>query len=250
MAQVRLILAATEDLVTSVSMEETLDGVQVEIAGMGGGTIKHLKMGFGGEAPDGMLHTWLDIGLDGLDSPSVPPKIAGYLPRHFEIKPSLSGVKTADLHKLARDAADDKSGKGVLEADVVALLSHGGAKANLEVLSFDLGPAKVEGTGHFSATSLSQWHGEAHVTATGLDDLMKQARDDPDLAQALPGMIMLRGMAKPNGNQLVWDIVSDGPNLTVNGMDLSALTGGDKPKAKPQDTKPGQKGKPGQGVKP
>jgi hypothetical protein len=52
-------------------------------------------------------------------------------------------------------------------------------------------------------------------------------------------------MAKPVGNQLVWDVVSDGPKLTVNGMDMSALTGGaDKPKAKPQATKPGAK--PGQ----
>jgi hypothetical protein len=106
-------------------------------------------------------------------------------------------------------------------------------------------PAKVDGTGHFTATSPSQWHGDAHVTATGFDDLMKQAHDDPDVAQALPVMIMLRGMAKPVGNQLVWDVVSDGPKLTVNGMDMSALTGGaDKPKAKPQATKPGAK--PGQ----
>jgi hypothetical protein len=45
--------------------------------------------------------------------------------------------------------------------------------------------------------------------------------------------------------------VSDGPKLTVNGMDMSALTGGaDKPKAKPQATKPGPGAKPGQGVKP
>jgi hypothetical protein len=133
----------------------------------------------------------------------------------------------------------------------MAMLSHGGANANLEILSFDMGPAKVEGTGHFTATSPSQWHGDAHVTATGFDDLMKQAHDDPDVAQALPVMIMLRGMAKPVGNQLVWDVVSDGPKLTVNGMDMSALTGGaDKPKAKPQATKPGPGAKPGQGVKP
>jgi hypothetical protein len=250
-AQVRLMLAAMQDLVTAVSIEETLDGVQVEIAGMGGGTIKHLKMGFGGEAPDGMLHAWLDIGLDGLESPSMPPKIAGYLPRHFEIKPSLSGVKTADLQKLAQDSVAENGGKDVATADFMAMLSHGGANANLEILSFDLGPAKVDGTGHFTATSPSQWHGDAHVTATGFDDLMKQAHDDQELAQALPVMIMLRGMAKPVGNQLVWDVVSDGPKLTVNGMDMSALTGGaDKPKAKPQATKPGPGAKPGQGVKP
>ena len=51
---------------------------------------------------------------------------------------------------------------------------------------------------------------------------------------------MLRGLAKPDGKQLVWDIVSDGPSVTVNGLDLSQLGGGDKPKGKPP-AKPGQK---------
>ena len=43
---------------------------------------------------------------------------------------------------------------------------------------------------------------------------------------------MLRGLAKPDGKSLVWDIASDGPSVTVNGIDLSQL-GGDKPKPKP-----------------
>ena len=47
-------------------------------------------------------------------------------------------------------------------------------------------------------------------------------------------LILLRGLGKPDGKQLVWDIVSDGPSVTVNGLDLSQLGGGGAPK-------PGQK---------
>ena len=43
---------------------------------MGGLAMKRLLVGFGGEAPGGSLHAWLDLGLDELASPSLPPKIA------------------------------------------------------------------------------------------------------------------------------------------------------------------------------
>ena len=71
------------------------------------------------------------------------------------------------------------------------------------------------------------------MVAAGFDDLTVRARADPDLQQALPVLILLRGLAKPDGKRLVWDIVSDGPTVTVNGLDLSQLGGGDKPKGKP-----------------
>ena len=238
-AQLRLMVDSLQDMLTEVSLEETLDGLQVEIAGMGGLSMKHFLMGFGGEAPDGRLHAWIDIGLDELASPSLPPKVAAYLPHHVEIKPSLSGVLTADLHKLALDATEEGADSDSLGPDIAAIFSHGGVNLGLETLSFDLGPAKVDGTGHVTALSPDTWHGEAHLIATGFDDLVTQARSNPDLQQALPVLIMLRGMAKPDGKRLVWDVVSDGPTVTVNGLDLSKLGGADKPKASRQ--KPGQK---------
>ena len=70
------------------------------------------------------------------------------------------------------------------------------------------------------------------LSATGLDELTTQARTNPDLQQALPVLVMLRGLAKPDGDRLMWDIASDGPTVTVNGIDLSQL-GGDKSKGKP-----------------
>ncbi|HME25310.1 MAG TPA: hypothetical protein VKI44_28945 [Acetobacteraceae bacterium] len=232
-AQLRLLVESLQDMLTEVSVEETLDGLQVEIAGMGGLSMQHFLLGFGGEAPEGRLHAWVDIGLDELTSPSLPPNVAAFLPHRVEIKPSLSGVLTADLHKLALDATEEGADSDSLEPDVAAIFSRGGVNLGVETLSFDLGPAKFEGTGHVTALSPDTWHGEAHVVAAGFDDLVAKARTNPDLQQALPVLIMLRGLAKPDRKRLVWDIVSDGPTVTVNGLDLSQLGGGDKPKGKP-----------------
>jgi hypothetical protein len=237
--QLRLIVDALQDMLAKVSMEETVEGMQVEIPNMGGMSMKRFLFGFGGEAPDGKLHAWLRLAMDDLASPSLPPKVAAYLPHHIEIKPSVSGVQTADLHKLALDATEEGADADSLQPDIQALFAHGGIDLGIETLTFDLGPTKVEGTGHVTVLSPDTWHGEAHLTAAGLDDLTAQARTNPDLQQALPVLIMLRGMAKPDGKKLVWDIVSDGPSVTVNGLDLSQL-GGDK---SAPGAKPGQKPK-------
>jgi hypothetical protein len=234
-AQLRLMVESLKDMLGAVRLEETIEGLQVEVAGMGSVAIKRFMLAFGGEAPDGKLHAWADFGLDNLDTPNLPPKIAAYLPRHLEVKPSLSGVRTADLSKLALDATEEGADSDSLAPDIAALLSHGGADLGIETLSFDLGPAKIEGTGRITILSPDTWRGEAHVSATGLDELTTQARGNPDLQQALPVLIMLRGLAKPDGDRLVWNIASDGPLVTVNGIDLSQL-GGDKSKGKP----PGQ----------
>jgi hypothetical protein len=225
--QLRHVIEATQDMLTAVKLEETIDGLQVEVVGMGGVAMKHLQIGFGGEAPEGKVHAWFDIGLDGLETPSLPPKLAAYLPHHFEVKPSLSGLRSADLVKLAIDATEEGADNDTLAPDIAALLSHGGADIGIETLSFDLGPAKVEGSGHIVMQSPVSWRGEAHLTATGLDALTAQSRDDPLLQKALPVLILLRGLAKPDGDRLAWDIVSDGPAVSVNGVDLSQL-GGDK----------------------
>ncbi|HET7882276.1 MAG TPA: hypothetical protein VFL55_15425 [Acetobacteraceae bacterium] len=237
--QLRLLVDSLQDLLTAVSIEETVDGLQAEIAGVGGFSLKRFLLGFGGEAPDGRLHAWLHIGLDELATPSLPPRVATLLPHRVELKPSLSGVLTSDLQKLAVDATEDGANASSLEPDITAIFAHGGVKLALDTLAFDIGPAKVEGSGQVTALSPDTWHGEAHVTATGLDDLASLARTNPDLKEALPALIMLRGLGKPDGKKLVWDIVSDGPSVQVNGLDLSQLGGGDAPK--PPPGKPGQK---------
>jgi hypothetical protein len=240
--QMRLVVEALHDMLTSVTLQETLDNVQVEMAGVGGMSIKRFLLGMGGAAPDGRLHAWVDLEMDELASPSLPPNIAAYLPHRVKIKPSLSGVLMADLHKVALDATEDGMGNDRFAPDVDAIFAHGGFRFGLETLSFDLGSAKLDGSGEVTVVSPDSWHGAAHLVATGFDDLTAQARNSPELQSALPALIMLRGLAKQDGERLVWDVVSDGPKTTVNGLDLSQLAGTDKSKSKsPAAQKPGQK---------
>jgi hypothetical protein len=230
-AQLRALIAALPDMLNGVRLEETVEGLQVEMAGIGGLALQRILLGFGGEAPDGKLHAWFDIALDGLDTPTLPPKVAAYLPRHIGLRPSISGVRTADLIKLALDATEEGANDDRLAPDIAAIFAHGGVNLGMEALSFDLGPAKVEGVGKVVMLSPEIWRGEARLSATGLDELATQARTNPDLQQALPVLIMLRGLAKPDGDRLIWNIISEGTAVTVNGIDLSQL-GGDKPAGK------------------
>jgi hypothetical protein len=238
-AQLRALIGALPDLLSAVRLEETVDGLQIEVAGMGGLALQHAVLGFGGEAPDGNLHAWFEIALDGLRTPSLPPKMTAYLPHHIALRPSIAGVRTADLAKLALDATEADAGDDTLGPDIAAIFAHGGVDFGVETLSFDLGPAKVEGVGKLVVLSPDSWHGEARLFATGLDELTAQVRKDPELKQALPVLIMLRGLAKPDGDRLVWDIASEGMTVTVNGIDLSALADS-KPKAKPANPPQGQ----------
>lgn len=231
-AQLHGVIDGLTDVLHSVRLEESVDGLQVEVAGMGGLAIQHILFGFGGEAPDGRLHIWLDIGVDGLDTPTLPPTMTAFLPKHIALRPSLSGIQTADLRKLALDAADSDADNKALEPDLAAIFAHGGVDLGLETFAFDVGPAKLEGVGHLVALSPKTWSGKARLTASGFDELTAQAKSNPELQQALPVLVMMRGLAKPDGKQLVWEIASDGGAVTVNGMDLSQLGGGDKPKGK------------------
>jgi hypothetical protein len=239
LAALRALIEALPDVLSSVRLEETVDGLQVEVAGMGGLALRRLLLGFGGEAPDGNLHAWFAVGFDGLDMPSLPPNMAAYLPHHLELRPSISGVRTEDLSKLALDATDDSTGGDRLDPDVAAIFAHGPVNVAVEALSFDVGPAKIEGVGKLVVAAPDSWHGEAKLSATGLDELTAQARKDPELKQALPVLMMLRGLAKQDGSRLVWNIASDGTAVTVNGIDLPGLAG-DAPKPKRPDGAQGQ----------
>jgi hypothetical protein len=240
-AQLRLAVQSLRDMLSGIELEETLDGVRVEIAGVGGLSIKHAAMGMGGESTDGRLRGWFTLALHELAGTSLPPNIAEYLPHHLEIKPTISGVPMTDLQKLALDATDEDATSDRFAPDLAALFSHGPIEVGLETLSFDLGAAKVDGTGTISVTSARVWHGKAHLESTGLDQLTTQARTRPELQSALPALIMIRGLAKQEGEHLVWDIAGDGKTTTVNGFDLSQLGGGEKSKSGPPVVrKPGQ----------
>ena len=57
---------------------------------------------------------------------------------------------------------------------------------------------------------------------------METVQKDPMLSAGFPVMVMLRGLGRQNGQQMVWDIAVDNNSVTVNGTDLTAMMGGKK----------------------
>jgi hypothetical protein len=219
-AALRALIGSLRGIITGVQAEETIDGMHVAVAGKGEALVRQLRFGVDGAAPDGMLHAGFDIVLDGVVVQNLPPEAIALMPHHLELRPSVAGVSLADLTTLALEATDQDVDHARLQDDAAALLTHGGVTFGLDTLDLDVGPAGVHGRGHILLTGANEYQAEAHVTATGLDDLMKQARGNPDLQRALPFLAMARGFARPEGDHLVWDIIAGKSGITVNGIEL------------------------------
>ncbi|HVC61536.1 MAG TPA: hypothetical protein VND19_14380 [Acetobacteraceae bacterium] len=219
-AALRALIESLRGIVTDVRGTETIDGLHVAVAGQGEATVRQVRLGIGGAAPNGVLHAAMDVAFDGIAVRNVQPRAAALMPRHLALRPSVAGVSVAALTALALEATDQDVNHARLQADAAALLAHGGVTLGLDTLDLDVGPATLHGHGHVLLTGPNQYQAEAHVTATGLDNLMRQARGNPDLQRVLPFLAMARGFARPQGDHLVWDIVAGNGGLTVNGIAL------------------------------
>jgi hypothetical protein len=73
------------------------------------------------------------------------------------------------------------------------------------------------------AISKNDVRGTARITVTGFDARTDRIGEDPQLQQALPFLILARGLARNEGNALIWDIVFTPIGLTVNGVDPRSL---------------------------
>ena len=224
-AALRALIEATRGVITGMQGEETIEGMHIAVAGQGEATVRKVRLGLDGAALDGMLRAAFEIGLDGMAAQNMPQQTMSLVPRHVELRPSISGVSLAGLIALALEATDENADQGKLAVDAEALLTQGGVTVGLDALELNVGPAELRGRGHVLVTGPDEYQAEAHVTAKGLDDLMKQANGNTSLQQALPVLAMARGFAKPEGDHLVWNIVANKAGLTINGVGLGGGKG-------------------------
>jgi hypothetical protein len=218
----RALLGAMNDIAASAKVEESLDGLKVVTGTKDTLGIDHFALAFGGDAPGGILQIYLDIGMDGLVVASQPADQQAFIPRHLRIRPTLGGVGAADALKILTMALDDDGSGSTLGPAMLALFAHGGVKLGVETLSVDIGPAKITGTGLVTAPAPvpDAIVGDAHLEATGLDELIAELQKNPDAAQVAGGLSMAKALGKPSGGKLVWDISYKGGNLLVNGQNM------------------------------
>lgn len=222
--QMRELYVAFRGLASGGEVNETVEGVRIAA---GGHIIGLERLGIGGSVatPADVLIAHLALELGGISAADVPQEAREYVPRRIVIKPSISGIGLADLDALIMAATAPESEKPDLDARTAALFSHGGIVVGLDALDFDLGPARLSGTGKLTARSPADMAGEANVKASGFDALIAKVQATPALAQGLPMLVIARSLAKPEGQGLVWAVRMENGVITVNGRDLSALFG-------------------------
>jgi hypothetical protein len=213
-------------------MNETLDDITIESPAIGQLALQHLKFGFGGEAPGGLLHAWMDIAMEGVSSTLLPPQFARYLPGRIVVRPAIAGLGTDAVMTLLTAAVDETADGARLAADGMKLVTGPAVNIGLEFVQVLMDPLSIEGTGRLRFDTAGGPSFEAHLSATGLDTKMAEISKDPAVAHVMPFIVMARGLGRPDGDRLVWDIVASERRASVNGVDVMNMVG-PPPRARP-----------------
>ncbi len=223
-AKLHAMLEKAHAILTGGKLDETVEGAKFDVGGAGGAFSK-AELSIDADAPGDTLSASMGFSVDGLSIDALPAQLATYVPTHFSIHPTLSNVSLTALTRMGLAAtAPDSTGQP--PPDVGSLFGKGGIKFGFDALALDVAGTHLTGTGTFTSTGPDSVAGQANLTAGGLDGLITKAQADPVLAQAVPVMIFLKGIARTSGNQSVWQVTVDNAKVLVNGVDLSALTGG------------------------
>jgi len=103
----------------------------------------------------------------------------------------------------------------------MALLNDPDAKAGIETLVIESGPLVLDGSARVRPLPGDAAGVDVHLTARGLDAMMTELQRNPQAMQILPMIFLAKGMAKPVGDTLVWDIGYAAGAVTINGVPLA-----------------------------
>jgi hypothetical protein len=220
----RALLASVRNLLGGYEQEFTFQKMSFD-AGGHTGSLASMAVGLGGGAPGGKLDLHMTIALDGPDSPEIPPGIMrDYLPRHLSLKPRVSGVPSQDVADLISYVIDSPTAdESEIGGRAIGLLAKGPLSIGVDDLALAMGPASLTGSGAVQVSSPTDMVAQASLRLVGFDALMADASSRPEMKQAAPVMIFLKGIGKQEGDAIVWNISYQDKKLLVNGTDLSAM---------------------------
>jgi hypothetical protein len=215
--QLAAILDALQGVVGRINIEETAEGIHFDGPADATGDIGRVRVGLTGESRDDHLTAKFDLALHDLKITNIPPEYAAYLPTLLQIRPALSGVRTSALMRLLRRAAAGAAPDALL-AEAIALMNEPGARLGFENLSLSAGPLRMEGSGRMLPTTSGPPGMEAHLMARGVDATIASVQSNPQAQQIVPLMFLAKGMARAQGDALVWDLAFTDGVVTVNGV--------------------------------
>ncbi len=100
------------------------------------------------------------------------------------------------------------------------LLNEPGARLGIENLSINAGPIRVEGYGRMLPPTGGSPTLEAHIVARGIDSAIATMQGNPEAIKIIPLVYLAKGMARPQGDALVWDVSFSDGAVKVNGTPL------------------------------
>lgn len=228
----RTAVFALRDLFGNAEASQTMEGIHFTADGHSG-SADRFGLGTTMGVADGKLELGTSITLEGFDSPDIPKGVfRDYLPRKIALKPRISGIPSDDLIKLMLRAIDsDASDMAELQASAMALLGAGPLEIAIDDLGIDLGRATLEGNGSIDVASPTDITGDAEISVTGLDALIKRANTTPEIKRIAPVLIFLKGIGKQDGEKTVWNVNYEDNKVIVNDTDLSDLIPSSTPPA-------------------
>ncbi len=199
--------------------------------GSGGADSAQIAVEMSGAVADGRFREMISV--KGLDLPTdvVPDWVPALLPKEVTFDFAVSGFDLAAPASFLLDELGPDFNPGpVFEARMLEALLPDGK------VTITLGPQGVASAiytldvgGGFDAGPGVMPEGSVTIGATGIEAVLEALNAAPEEVRsgAVPGLMMLRGIAKPAGvGRFVWtvEMTPDG-KVTVNGLDMSALGG-------------------------
>jgi hypothetical protein len=217
----RALIGAAEGLLNRVEVEETLEDVRFAVGAPGdaiNGAIGRVRVNVTADAQERRLNSRFGFALDGISTTAAAGGNAAFIPHHMDMRTVLAGVRIGPLLALLRAATEPGAQSDALQAQATALFADPQTHVGIEMLSFDSGPLRVTGSARAVPTRNGQLGAEIHIAASGVDALLAQARTQPNLQGVMPMVFMAKGMGRPQGDNLIWDISLGDGALKINGV--------------------------------
>lgn len=218
-------IALLKNIMRGMRVEEGFEGIALEVAGQKVSLGKAM-LAFGGEAPASRFSAFMELGLDDLKIPTLPPQFADLTPRSASIRPSVANIDLKALTALVEALTEEDPDTDALQGKLLTLMTNGDVLLGIEQLTIDLGFASLRASGKGTFLSPVSGRAEGRVVVTGFDALMERARAMPEAEQALPALALIKGFGKSDGDKVTWDIrYSENNQLLVNGVDVLKMGG-------------------------
>lgn len=216
----RSLFESLRGLADTFVVDETGDGLTLTA---GGFTLvaDSLRLGMDVRAVQALLDMRMRVELQGITPPPALP-FGALIPRSVVLNPHISGLASKDVLDYLAAQADPVADKTALTQ---ALIGKGGMEAGLDSFTIMLSRTTLSGavTANFPTSGVPKI--TAELSAVNFDDLQATLSQQPFAAQAVPVLLLIKGLGRVVGDRLMWTILSEDGHTTINGTDLSALSG-------------------------